>query len=164
MLLIKGKCLETARTTLCHPASLYDIGEDPCVPFLARSRHEECIFKLNKQPSIKLQREGDLLIKNIAPTQLENSCGMSNHTIAGSFLISFKNCSVWIGNRNFQNIAYKTRGNFEILPMFNISIKQKNQQPLIALHDLHQLHVNNREKLDEIHLLRHWKSQPLSTS
>lgn len=151
---VTKQCIEFVSNTLCVAEHLNDISEDSCIPQLARNNHGNCTFMTIKpETTIKSLRDGNLLIRNAnSPIRMENSCGMPNHTVSGSFLISFSNCSVTINNQTFKNIQYKTRGNFEILPMFNISIKQKDLHT--GLHELGQIHIKNLEKLDEMHVSR----------
>lgn len=123
-----------------------------CFPNLIRDEHGNCIFKeLNEKAEIKIIDDGMLLIKNVVPPKkLANTCGIGNHTIEGSFLISFRNCSVIIKEETFDNIETH-KEHFELLPFFNLSIKRRNMQPLIDMHELHNLHIKKRKKLEMIH-------------
>lgn len=157
-LLVKGnktfaiiaQCLETIATTLCKPSHLQDISDDPCIPFLIRDESGDCIFKeINGKTEIKSISDGTLLIKNAAvPIKISNSCGMANHTIIGTFLILFRNCSVTLNGDTYENLELQHKEQFEILPFFNVTIRQRNIEPLVDMHELHDLHIRNRKKLE----------------
>lgn len=93
-------CHEAATATICFPSQLKNIEDNQCIAKLARAQHADCIFKeIGQKPSAKLIGDGQLLVKNvIQPILLINSCGMGSHSITGSFLISFRNCSVTVFN------------------------------------------------------------------
>lgn len=152
---IVSKCDESPWTTVCEATKIKEISEDPCVPKLARSQHGECVFRKAKSTTVRLIGDGKILVKDaVQPIQLQNSCGIGNHTLMGSFLVSFRNCSVKIGDHTFKNVELTTKRPFELLPIFNVTIKQKNLEPLHDLHQLHDLHIKTRTKLNEFHLLR----------
>lgn len=153
---IKEKCLETLSNVLCKPNQLQDISNDLCVPLLVRNLQSECVFrKADMKMRIKVISDGALILKNAnEPVKLFNSCGIANHTIAGTLLVMFKNCSVSVNNETFDNLELKSKTGFEILPFFNVTIRQKNIEPLVDLHELHDLHIENKKHLEMIHLTR----------
>jgi Gypsy protein len=94
---------------------------------------------------------GKVLVKNtLRPIKIKNTCGIADHTIQGTFFISFSNCSISINGETFDNVEIRHREKFELLPSFEMKINQKNIEPLIDLHALHDLHIKNRDKLREI--------------
>lgn len=76
---------------------------------------------------------------------------MPQHALTGTILITFNNCSVKVNDETFENMEWKTRQRFVMLPFFNISIKQRNIDPLIDLHQIQELHIKTSQKLLEIH-------------
>lgn len=146
---INRQCLENSGKTLCQPEHIVDISDDQCIPQLLKTNPGNCIFKeVAGKFSVKSIGDGRILIKNaIKATKLTNTCGIADHVIKGTFYVSFSNCTVSINGETFENIEVKHREKFELLPSFEMTIRQRNIEPLIDLHDLHDLHIKNREKL-----------------
>lgn len=149
-LAIIARCLETITITLCKPSNLQDISDDPCIPYLIRDESGDGIFKeVNEKAEVKSIADGTLLIRNAAvPIKLSNTCGMANHTIIGTFMIFFRNCSVTLNGDTYENLELQHKEQFEILPFFNVTIRQRNIEPLVDMHELHYLHIRNRKKLE----------------
>ena len=150
---VTNPCLEFSHITLCEPTALKDMSEDPCLPRLTRDSPGDCVFKeVSAKLTIRNIRSGYMIIKNAhPPVKIENTCGMPHHTLSGTILITFKNCSISINNETFENTEWKNKQRFELLPFFNISIKQRNIEPLVDLHELQDLHIKSRHRLSEIH-------------
>lgn len=160
-LLIKGdktyaiieKCLETANNFICKPSQLLDVSDDPCIPLLIRDATGNCIFKVaNTRTETKMLGEGAVLVKSISPVKLVNTCGIANHTIIGSILLTFRNCSISINGETFENMEMSNKEKFELLPMFNVKARQRNSELLVDLHELHDLHIKNKQHLELLHL------------
>lgn len=150
---INHQCLENSGKTVCLPEHIIEVHDEDCIPLLLKGKPGNCVWKkVAAKPSIKSIGDGKLLIKNAAqPTKVKNTCGTADQIIIGNFFISFSNCSVSINGETFENVEVKHREKFELLPSFEMKIKQRNIEPLIDLHSLHDLHIKNREKLREIH-------------
>lgn len=142
---VRGKCLETTEVTICQHSQLRDISDDLCVPKLLQNLPGNCIYeKVIPKPST-VMIEDDTIIVDTAkqPLKIFNTCGAANTSIIGTFLITFKNCSVNVNNEVFHNFLFQSRKPLEILPVFNI-IKQK---PTMDIHELHELHIQSRNRL-----------------
>lgn len=107
-------CPEFSYLTLCESTALKDVSEDLCVPQLMRDSSGDCVFReVNARIPIKNIRSGHTLIKNAhPPVKVENTCGMPHHTLSGTILITFKNCSITINNETFENTECKNRQRF----------------------------------------------------
>lgn len=150
---VAAQCLETLTNTLCKPSQLQDISSDQCVPRLVRDAAGDCIFKeVSDETDVKAIGDGTILIRNaITPVRLTNTCGMASHTIVGTFLIFFRNCSITLNDDTYENIEMQHKEQFEILPFFNVTIRQRNIEPLVDMHELHDLHIKHRKKLEMFH-------------
>lgn len=154
---ISAPCLSTFTNTLCNPKQLTDISDTTCIPQLLRDQQGVCVFKgKTARLSIKAIADGHVLIKNaVTPIRLVNTCGMSNHTVSGTFFVTFKNCSITINEELFENLEMKTKERLEILPFFNTSILQRNTKLLIDIDEIQDLHIENRKRIDELHFEKH---------
>lgn len=88
------------------------------------------------------------------PKKLFSTCGMANHSIEGTFFVSFRNCSITSATKPLKTQETTRREPFQILPMFNVTIKQRNIEPLVEMHELYDLHIKNRKKLELVHFMQ----------
>ncbi|CAG9811795.1 unnamed protein product [Chironomus riparius] len=99
-------------------------------------------------------QEGSILIKNIqTPTVLANTFSIGNHTVEGTILVNFHNCTVHINGQVFSNFEQKFNDKVVLL-LFLVTINRKNKEPLVEMDELHDLHIKNRDRLDNIHLMQ----------
>lgn len=144
--------------SICQQRQVVEISDEEYIPVLLRDEHAKCDFKQVKQkPTIKNIIDGMIILKNIKePITLENTCGMPAHTITAQFeaLITFKNCSITLANQSYENIETTAISKYELLSIFNVTIRQRNSEPLIDLQELHELHIKNRDELKSLHLKR----------
>jgi len=152
---IIGKCQESQDNTLCPSDSLKEISEENCIPNLARDKQGNCVFEEHRAKlAVEMIQEGSILIKNIqTPTVLANTCGIGNHTVEGTILVNFHNCTVHINGQVFSNFEQKFNDKVVLLP-FLATINRKNKEPLVEMDELHDLHIKNRDRLDNIHLMQ----------
>ena len=93
---------------------------------------------------------GVLIVKNAPQITLVNTCGIGNHTIIGTLLINFRNCSVILEGKAYDNLETKIHAHPEILPLFNVKINQVNEKHQIDLHELQDLNLQHHKRIEEI--------------
>lgn len=91
------------------------------------------------------------MLKALSPAKLSNTYGVGNLTLTGSFLITFRNCSVSIDGETV-DIEIQGKERLELLPVYNVKARQRNSELLLNLHELHDLHIENRKHLESLTL------------
>jgi hypothetical protein len=149
---VSGKCLQTHDNFICKMKDLKDISEDECVAKLTRSEIGKCPHKIVKSNlSIKVVTEGSIVISSSSAVKLYNTCGSSNHTAIGSNLITFKDCSVTIEGKTFENhhIHRKTKSELLSHPFGLVKVTEIRKD--VKIHELHEISIDNIESIDMIH-------------
>lgn len=147
---VEKSCTYT-ENPICELNQLQKIEEEDCVPAVLRNLPSRCTFtEDDKRPTIVVVDDGVIITKNLK-TSFANTCGAMNHTISGSMLISFKNCTIIIGDKKFENRLEEVK--IDLIPIFP-NIEEKNFHTSISLNDLHDLHVNHRQKLETLEIER----------
>lgn len=144
---IKNECQKVQNNYICFANQIIEISESECIPKIVRLKDDaKCIMLyVNDRESVNLIDNGVLAIKNLKPTTLFNSCGIGNHSVVGSAIILFEGCYVEINKKKFQSVKIETKFKTEILPIMNSKIEKKNNRPVIKLHELSDLHAQNRD-------------------
>nr|XP_029715628.1 uncharacterized protein LOC115259234 [Aedes albopictus] len=142
-------CVNIEQHIICKLQTMKNVSDDTCIHRLLKGNPSNCPFKKdNRVNEIKPIGSGKILIRNAYSTvQLKNSCGFGNKNLTGSFLISFRNCSIQVDNESFQNFEFDNNNHLEILPLQSTFIN-KSKTIKTETQTLQELHINNRHRID----------------
>lgn len=144
-------CVNIEQHIICKLQTMKNVSDDTCIHRLLKGNPSNCPFKKdNRVNEIKPIGSGKILIRNAYSTvQLKNSCGFGNKNLTGSFLISFRNCSIQVDNESFQNFEFDNNNHLEILPLQSTFIN-KSKTIKTETQTLQELHINNRHRIDAL--------------
>lgn len=147
---VENQCSLT-ENPICKLSQLKKIVDQECIPAIMRNAPSRCTFmEDDRRPAIITVDDGVIITKNVK-ANFTNTCGAMNHTIQGSMLISFKQCTVIIGEKKFENKLEEIKIN--LIPFF-AEIKQRDFHKNINLEDLHDLHLKHRGHLEQLEIRR----------
>lgn len=116
---ITKDCLKLETYEICKPADLKDISYRPCIPPLIRGELANCTYtKSYPQKEISVIIPGMMIIQTEQTiTEMENSCGLKNHNLNGTYLLVFSNCSVRLNDSVYDNLEISRRTEAIVLPL-----------------------------------------------
>lgn len=139
-LVIEDPCLEVGKVKLCYIEKTKNITSDMCIHSIIYEKYPSCNYvETKEEEEMKLLNYGTILMKNVKNTKIYNNCDTLNHTISGSYLITFDKCSITVNGRKFTSTEIKIHQKLELLPMVETKIEMKN---LIKIEDI-QLSTTN---------------------
>ncbi|XP_021703486.1 uncharacterized protein LOC110677102 isoform X1 [Aedes aegypti] len=146
---VNDTCVNIEQNIMCKLHTMKNVSDDMCIHRLLRGNPSSCPFKkYNIIREIKSIGSGKILIKNAHPTvQLKNSCGFGPKNLTGSLLITFRNCSIQVDNKSFENTQFEYSNTLEILPLQSTLIN-KSKTITTETQTLQELHINNRKRIE----------------
>lgn len=149
-------CINIEQNIICESHTMKNVSSDICLHNLLRGNPSSCPFqRYNAIQEITPMGSGKILIRNALRTvQLENSCGYGPKNLTGSFLITFRNCSIKIENEYFENTQYDYNNVLEILPLQSTLIN-KSKTVLTETETLQELNVHNRKRIERLEMSNH---------
>lgn len=150
-LAINHRCIELKTNTICKAENVRDISDDGCIPYLCRNKEGKCIFEdVTEKTTTRVITSGTVIIKNAIQIILYNTCGIGNHTMTGTFVINFRNCSLILEDERYDNLEERISEHPEVLPLYNVKITQASEKHLVDLHELQDLHLQHKKRIEEI--------------
>ena len=152
--LIAYPCTNIEKNNICNVENLFNISNDDCLHQILRGNPSNCTFvKTRMESEIKIINNLGVLIKNsIAPTLLQNNCGFGPRNLTGTFLISFKNCSISLDGKQFNSKMFKGETEVDILPLHSVNVEEATIETE-PIDNLEQLHIHNRRKLEHLEIV-----------
>ena len=148
---ISSNCRENSQVTICEKNQMVEISDDPCEAPLLREQHGQCHLS-EKLPTteIRMISPGTLLVITVhQDVTINSTCGINNRTLTGIQLVTFHNCSIYVGNQFYENFELWF---FQptIVPLQPIKIKAFNIDRHVNISELHELHIKTRQHLDTV--------------
>lgn len=145
-------CNHVEGNIICDLHKITNVTSNKCIHTLLRGNPSYCPFqKYSRVNEITTIEKNNILIKNaIVPIRLENNCGYGPKNITGTFLIIYNNCSIRINNMTFEKLQFNVEHAIEILPLQSVKIN-KSKTVLTDTQYLEELHIENRNKIENIH-------------
>ncbi|XP_055522685.1 uncharacterized protein LOC129716857 isoform X2 [Wyeomyia smithii] len=148
-------CVNIEQNIICKLQAMKNVSNDMCIHRLLRGNPSSCPFKkYNGIHEVKSMGNGKILIRNAKAVQLKNSCGYGPKNLTGSFLITFRNCSVEIENQSFENTQLDYSNILEMLPLQSTLIN-KSKTIVTDTQILQQLHTNSRKRIEVLETNNH---------
>lgn len=148
---------------LCESISLKYTTK--CIEQLIRGKHSNCSFeRVYTNGLIKRITDNTILINN-AVVEITSNCSNSNQVLNGTYLIQFEQCSLGINGEIHSNFEATLTGR-TYLPTTGQLVQQINIIDAPSPEYIQNLTLENREKLQQIHLESHslsWKFRILGT-
>ena len=152
-------CQKIGNWSLCNLSDLEYVPEDSCISNIISGRSSRCNYeKILHYPIVTEMSQTTLLLNEVNDT-LRNTCGISDRNLTGSYLITYKNCSVSIRNFSFTNQVIETINQPIYLPSVGLEITQHHIEYSMDIHTLTRLHHKNLEHLENLQLTsktHHW--------
>lgn len=156
ILAIASPCRETKKVKICERKQLIEISDSLCEAPLLRREQGQCTM-LEKSPTTETRMiaSGTLLVIAVHQDVVINStCGIQSQNLTGIHLVTFQNCSVYVGNELFEN--YELWFDHQtIIPLQLAKIKTLHTERHVNISQLQELHVRNRIHLETVDL--HYK-------
>lgn len=160
---IKQQCQIVEQNILCDLKDLINVGNDQCFSKLLNGISAKCTFtESSNSTEIKRLTDNHVIIKNAKAVNLTTDCQLSNRTLSGTILIYFSNCSINVNNRNFSNFEYHSSPPSLIVPLDGLEIKETSFEPVISMEKLHELNLENRQKLKYLEIDKHHQKHTLT--
>ncbi|XP_055546186.1 uncharacterized protein LOC129730680 [Wyeomyia smithii] len=149
-------CVNIEQNIICKLQTMKNVSNDMCIHRLLRGNPSSCPFKkYNGIHEVKSMGNGKILIRNaLKAVQLKNSCSYGPKNLTGSFLITFRDCSVEIENQSFENTQLDYSNILEMLPLQSTLIN-KSKTIVTDTQILQQLHTNNRKRIEVLETNNH---------
>lgn len=149
--LANSACKRIERNWICDVTKLFNITSNQCLHQLLRGSPSHCDFIDHPtKVEIKIIDGIGILIENaIEPVLLENTCGYGAGNLSGTFLISFKNCSITLNGTFYDDQTYKFQDKITILPLDHVTVSKANIR-IEPMEQLKMLQIKNRHKLENL--------------
>jgi hypothetical protein len=147
--LVTFPCRNIERNNICNLENLYNVSNDDCLHQILRGNPSNCTFTKSPQKSeIKAIENLGVLIKNsVEPIFLQNNCGYGPRNLTGTFLISFKDCSIILNGKQFSSKTFEGETKPTILPLHSVNVEEAEIE-INRIDKLEQMHIHNRHKLE----------------
>lgn len=124
---------------------------DECIYPLISGLQSHCNASEKTDTIIDLVTENKILVNNAKQIKISSNCGPHNRTLTGNFIITFKNCSVQIGNQSFTTREILGDGEqlSGVFPGLSVNLTVHNTHNMTSLATQMML---NRKKLNHIQL------------
>uniref|UniRef100_A0A1W7R5L2 Putative retrovirus-related env polyprotein from transposon gypsy n=1 Tax=Aedes albopictus TaxID=7160 RepID=A0A1W7R5L2_AEDAL len=149
--LISHPCMNIEHSIICDVQNLFNTSNDGCLHELLRGNTGNCTFiRSPMKPDTKEIENLGLLVKNsVDPTSMQNSCGYGPRNLTGTFLISFRDCSITLNGKTFTSKTFRGESRPVILPLHSVSVDESQTEPE-SIDYMEQLHIRNRHKLEHL--------------
>lgn len=147
--LVTFPCTNIERNNICDIGNLFNVSNDECLHQILRGNPSNCTFiKSPMKSEVKAIENLGVLIKNsVEPTLLQNDCGFGPRNLTGTFLISFKGCSIILNGKQFSSKTFKGESKPTILPLHSVNVEEAELETK-PIDELEQMHIHNRHKLE----------------
>lgn len=151
---VTGNCLKQ-NSYICKIKALQEISNDICTSRILEDKPAKCIYESVVSMTYNDVIDSGIIISHSEkPVQVFNTCGIGNHTVIGSSLLIFENCSIQISNHQYENYNVVQMAKIELSHSMNF-VEQITIKPVLQLHSLHELHLQNLKHLEDITVERH---------
>lgn len=147
---ITGECPKIANLTICETSKLQNISGNQCIDNIINGRHGECSYEIAEaiMPIVEMG-EGILLLNEVNDT-MRSTCGVADRWLNGSYLVTYQNCSVSLGNSSFTNRILETTAQPFFIASSDLSVKRLATYENLTMGKLHQLHLRMQGKLEHL--------------
>lgn len=147
--LIIHPCINVEKSNICDIENLFNVSNDNCLHQILRGNIGNCTFtKSSNKTEVKSIKDLGVLVKNsIEPSLLQNNCGYGPRNLTGTFLVSFKDCSITLNGNKFKSRTFKGDIKLTILPLHSVKVEEI-EEDTNSISNLEQLHIHNRHKLE----------------
>lgn len=124
-----------------------------CIPRLLEGKPAICNFTSNPTPQEIISIDDEHLLINTARNfTIRTDCGLTERNLSGSYLISYRNCSVNVSNFMFSNIIQQLTGKPTHLSLQGVTMTKDRTILNLSLEHLHHLQTETRKDLELIRL------------
>lgn len=125
ILQIMGTCQKLLNLTLCPTDAVNDVSNDECVANIIIGQPSRCEF--GKATHNKVMEIGPttILLNDVNAT-IQSTCGVEGKILTGSYIITYKNCSVSFDNFTFTNTEIATIEQPVLTPFTDLSVTRTN--------------------------------------
>lgn len=139
---ITDDCYSINNTTICEMSSMEKLSEEGCLARLLKGGDARCSYEPYGGEVIELIDENTIFISNFAG---EIRGGNQSKAINGTYLIQFRNETVYVGNHIFSS---RTATNSQILPSVLSNVTMKEFIPNVEY--VHELNMENISRLGKL--------------
>lgn len=129
-----------------------NVTSDGCISKIIKGQHGNCQMQFIHDHERLIQVNPTMILINDANVTFENTCGASNRTFIGNYLIKFKNCSIIIDGYQFSNEKITFEETPLFLPIQNLAINTSKIFKEFNLTELTEFHFETRQKIKHLTL------------
>ena len=114
---LQSTCPLIEKQYICNYKDMLTFKQDTCYANILRGKEGSCVYTTYiDHQEIKQLPNRDLIIKNAPRVNISTTCGIQQRTLERTVLIHFRNCSISIEERNFENKEYLQQDQLFMLP------------------------------------------------
>ena len=146
-----GDCKTITNWTICHLSELSNMTDDKCLSKLIIGQDGNCKYESVLNHIAVTEMSSNILLFNNINETMENTCGVTNRRLIGSFLVIYENCTITIARKTFTNQILEVTHQPVFIPTINVKVTKTDiELPTdpISLQQLHKLHLKHLEHIN----------------